>query len=142
MNLSRRQIFGMGAGLLADVPLTADQDRNSPASQSKAAAESVMGMAFERRDSVRFGIIGVGNRGSGMLDLLLAVPHARVTAVCDIVPEKTSRARDRIVKAGQPAPAVFSSGDEDFRNLVRRDESISSILRLLGIGMCRWRWRR
>src|SRR5215472_1021555 len=106
MNLSRRQIFGLGTGLLADGQVFADQDRNPPVSQSGPAAESVMEMPFERHDLVRFGIIGVGNRGSLMLDLLLAIPHARVTAVCDIVPEKTSRARDRIVKAGQPAPAV------------------------------------
>ena len=122
MNLSRRQIFGLGAGLLTDGQVFADQDRNSPVSQSGPAAESVMEMPFERRDPVRFGIIGVGERGSLMLDLLLAVPRARVTAVCDIVAQKTSSARDRIVKAGQPAPAVFARGDEDFRNLVRRDD--------------------
>ena len=81
-----------------------------------------MGMPFERCDPVRFGIIGVGERGARMLDLLLAIPRARVTAVCDIVPEKVLRARDRVVKAGQPAPAAFSSGDEDFRNLVRRGD--------------------
>jgi hypothetical protein len=122
MNFSRRQIFGLSAGLLADGRVFADQDRNSPASQGGPAAESVMEMPFERRDPVRFGIIGIGERGSLMLDLLLAVPRARVTAVCDIVPEKTSSARDRIVKAGQPAPAVFTHGDEDFRNLVVRDD--------------------
>jgi hypothetical protein len=81
-----------------------------------------MGMPFERRDPVRFGIIGVGERGSLMLDLLLAVPHSRVTAVCDIVPEKTLRARASIVKAGQPAPAIFDGGEEDFRNLVKRSD--------------------
>lgn len=81
-----------------------------------------MQMPFERRDPVRFGIIGVGERGSLMLDLLLAIPQARVTAVCDIVPEKTLRARDRIVQAGQPTPGIFDRGDEDFRNLVRRDD--------------------
>jgi predicted dehydrogenase len=122
MNLSRRQILGLGAGLLADGQVFADQDRNSPVSQSGQRAESVMEMPFERQDPVRFGIIGMGKRGSLMLDLLLAVPRARVTAVCDIVPEKTSQARDRIVKAGQPAPAIFARGDEDFHNLVRRDD--------------------
>src|SRR5215469_5984211 len=122
MNLSRRQIFKMGAGLLAEAPLSAAQDRNSPASHSEPAAESVIEMPFERHDPVRFGIIGIGERGSLMLDLLLAIPHARVTAVCDIVPEKTRLACDHIVKAGQPTPAIFDSGDEDFRNLVRRDD--------------------
>jgi hypothetical protein len=122
MNFSRRQIFRLGGGILAGDAAFAAQDRNSPASQSGPAAERVMEMPFERRDIVQFGIIGVGNRGSVILDLLLAIPHARVTAICDIVPEKTSRARDRIVKAGQPAPAVFANGEEDFRNLVRRDD--------------------
>src|SRR5215469_10135158 len=122
MNLSRRQIFRMGAGLLADGSVRGAQDRNLPASPGGPAAESVMQMPFERRDPVRFGIIGVGERGSLMLDLLLTIPHTGVTAVCDIVPDKTLRARNRIVKAGQPAPAVFDRGDEDFRNLVRRDD--------------------
>ena len=90
---TRRQMFGIGAGLLADGSILAAQDR-------PPAEESVMQMPFERRDPVRFGIIGLGNRGSLMLDLLLAVPRARVTAVCDIVPEKTSQARDR--RSGHP----------------------------------------
>jgi Oxidoreductase family, NAD-binding Rossmann fold len=122
MNLSRRLFFRIGTGLLANSPVFAAQDRNSSVPQSRPAAESVMEMPFEICDPVRFGIIGVGTRGSLMLDLLLAITRARVTAVCDIVPEKTLRARDCIVRAGQPTPAVFAGGDEDFRNLVRREE--------------------
>jgi hypothetical protein len=124
MDFTRRQIFKTGAGLVAGGMAFAGNGRASATDgpQSPGAAASVIGMNFDRKAVVRFGIIGVGKRGTAMLELLLAIPNARVTAVCDVVEEKVLRAQARIVKAGQPSPAIFSAGDRDFANLVRRDD--------------------
>ncbi|GGO03036.1 hypothetical protein GCM10011574_12460 [Microbispora bryophytorum] len=45
-------------------------------------------MPFEGFDTVRVAIIGLGNRGSGQLPLFFPIPGARITALCDIRPEK------------------------------------------------------
>ncbi len=77
---------------------------------------------FERRSTVRVGIVGLGNRGDSMIDLFLAVPGVRVVAVCDPVREKTVKAAAKVTAAGQPAPAVYAKGEDDYVNLCRRGD--------------------
>jgi len=73
---------------------------------------------FEQRDVVRVGFIGVGGRGSGQLNEMLAVEGAQVTAVSDAVEAHALRARDSVEKAGQPSPAV----ELDWRRLCERGD--------------------
>jgi predicted dehydrogenase len=90
--------------------------------EPKRHGRSMMGVPFEGFENPRFGVIGLGNRGGGMLPLLLQVPGARVTALCDIRPEFAQAAATMVTDAGQPEPAVYTGGDEDFENLVARDD--------------------
>jgi predicted dehydrogenase len=85
-------------------------------------AESMMGVRFEPKETVRIGIIGVGGRGSGLLQNLLALDGVRVTAVCDVVKAKTARAQAAVEKAGGKPPAAYSGGDHDFENLLARED--------------------
>ncbi len=73
-------------------------------------------------DQLRLGFIGVGGRGSWLLGLALRRDDCEVTAVCDIVPEKAQRAADAAREAGKPEPALYTAGDEDWRNLLQRDD--------------------
>src|SRR6266498_3634566 len=56
----------------------------------KTNNQSVIDMKFEPRDRVRLGIIGVGARGTDMLDEFLGVDGVAITAVCDIVKDKVT----------------------------------------------------
>jgi predicted dehydrogenase len=78
----------------------------------------MIGVPFEGVDNPRFGIIGLGNRGGDMLPLLLAVPGARVTALCDVRPEFARAGATVVVAAGQSEPALC----DDFEHLVQRDD--------------------
>ena len=49
-------------------------------------------------DTVRLGIIGIGGRGTGLLETALAVSGVDVRAVCDVIASRAENAR-RIVKA-------------------------------------------
>jgi hypothetical protein len=113
---SRRDLlrFASLAGLAAQV--------SEAAPQRPAAARSVLGMPFERKETVRLGIIGVGGRGTSLMGEFSAIPQVRVTALCDVVKEKTERAQARLVKAGKPEAALFHAGDHDYENLVKRDD--------------------
>jgi predicted dehydrogenase len=90
--------------------------------QALPAAATMMGVPFEPHPVVRVGIVGTGLRGSSVLGELLSVEGVRVTALCDIVAAKAQRAADRIVKAGQPMPALYTAGERDFEHLVTRDD--------------------
>ncbi|MEW6751423.1 MAG: Gfo/Idh/MocA family oxidoreductase [Candidatus Latescibacterota bacterium] len=83
-----------------------------------APGATMMGVPFAPRDPVRVGFIGVGGRGSGQLYEVLAVEGAQVTAISDAVEAHALRARQRVVQAGQPAPAV----EADWRRLCVRDD--------------------
>jgi hypothetical protein len=110
-------IAGVGLGVAG----AADTAAAEPAAP-KARGRSMIGVPFEATASPRFGIIGLGNRGGGMLPLLLQVPGAQVTALCDIRPEYARAAAEVVTDAGRPAPALYTGGDDDFENLVRRDD--------------------
>ncbi len=71
---------------------------------------------------VRVGIIGVGGRGRSLLRLLLRREDTVVNAICDINPVAIQKSLEMTSEAGVAAPARYEEGEEDFRNLVARDD--------------------
>lgn len=123
--LSRRQLLKTGVGLLG-ATVTADSQifasTDVPPIPPPATAESMIGVKFEQRDTVRIGVIGAGGRGTGMLQNFLALPHVEVKAICDVVKEKAVHAQGLVEKAGQKRPEIYTNGDHDFENLSKRDD--------------------
>ena len=72
--------------------------------------------------SVRLGFIGVGGRGTNLLELALRRDDTVVNALCDIDEQALHGARDKVNEATGKTPEVYGSGEEDFRNLVTRDD--------------------
>ncbi|MGD9525027.1 MAG: Gfo/Idh/MocA family protein, partial [Gemmatimonadales bacterium] len=83
---------------------------------------SMLGVPFARHETVRLAIVGTGLRGRSVLNEWLAVDGVRITALCDIVPEKAARAAKMVTDAGQPMPALYTDGERDFERLVARDD--------------------
>jgi predicted dehydrogenase len=83
---SRRQFLG-AAGLVAGHAITRPLFGQNSASQQ-----------------IHLGLIGIGNRGTVHLKVLLTLPGARVVAVCDALPERIKMAQDMVEGAGQPRP--------------------------------------
>ena len=74
----------------------------------------MIGVPFERRETVRLGFIGAGLRGRSLLGEFVNVPGVKVVAVCDVVREKAEMAKAVVEKAGQPAPAIYVDGDQGY----------------------------
>ncbi len=91
--------------------------------QTRTPGKSVMGMKFEPKQTIRLGVIGTGGRGNSLVDNFAAMPEVRITAVCDVVPEKVQRTQARLERAGKlpTAPATFTNGERAFEELVKRD---------------------
>lgn len=71
---------------------------------------------------VRLGFIGVGGRGTSLLRLALQRGDTQVSAVCDINPEALERAKGIVEETRGKRPEGYGNGEEDFRNLVVRDD--------------------
>ncbi len=85
---------------------------------SEAAVPDVLGMPFESRPTVRLGVVGIGVRGSFLTDVFASLPGVRVAALCDIVAEKAQKAAGKL----PAAPALYTSGERAFEQLVKRDD--------------------
>jgi hypothetical protein len=81
-------------------------------------------LAAEQKAKVRLGLIGVGARGLGHLELCLRRSDVEVIAIADPDTAYTlPKARDLISKAyGAKKVAEYTNGPEDFHNLLKRDD--------------------
>lgn len=111
MPISRRDLLKAGAGAALAGPL-------SPLARSAGAHDAPRAP----NDKVRLGFIGVGLRGTSLLDLAVRRDDVEVKAVCDIVPEKVVRARRQVKEALGNEPRGYFDGEEHFRELLRRDD--------------------
>lgn len=73
-------------------------------------------------DRLRLGFIGVGGRGTWLLRLAASREDTEIKAVCDIVPEHAQRAAEFVTEAGAREPRQFTAGEEDYLNLLERDD--------------------
>ena len=107
----------MAAGALAGEIAEAAAPQSAP-----QAAAATRPLAAPPIDTVRIGYVGIGGQGSGHVRNLLKVPGCRITAVCDIRPERTDWATKQITAAGHPAPAAYTRGPNDFVRLCETED--------------------
>ena len=101
--MNRRDLLkstGAAATLFAASPVIA---RNRPSSR------------------LRFGVIGVGERGRVHLRELLRRDDVDVTAIADIDPYVITAAQGQFDAAGKPRPRVFTGAGDAWRGMLRRD---------------------
>lgn len=74
-------------------------------------------------DTVRVAFVGVGNRGSYLLQHMLEVPGIEVVAVCDIIAERARQAAEVVSKAGGTAVTYA-----DFRTMLDERKQIDAVV--------------
>lgn len=129
--LSRRDLLtgtaaAVAASALAGTParlLAATTDwRVDLAHPGAPRADRMLGVPFEKHDTVRIAIVGTGLRGRSVLSEWLAIEGVQITALCDNVESKVRQAAAMVTKAGRPEPALFFNGDRDFERMVQRND--------------------
>lgn len=83
---------------------------------------------------VRFGMIGVGDRGSTHVRLINLMPDAQIVAVADPHPPAAERAAAACRDAGKADPTLYTDSDEAYRQLLERDDIDVVII------ATPWRW--
>ncbi len=122
-SLSRRDLLKVAGATGAAFALSSEPTAaTEPPAPIRALKSTMMGVPFEPHSTVRVAIVGTGLRGKSLLGELLAVEGVQITALCDIVPDKAQRAARMVTDAGQPAPALYTTGEHAFEQLVTRDD--------------------
>ena len=71
---------------------------------------------------VRIGFIGTGLRGQWVLWLAAKYKNVEIPAICDIDDGMVEKALKILKDAGKPIPKVYKNGDEDFRNMLAKED--------------------
>jgi hypothetical protein len=71
---------------------------------------------------VRIAVLGTGNRGRGLLDIMLGLKGVEFPALCDIQPANLERAQEMVVKAGLKKPEGYGKDETDYKRLLERDD--------------------
>ena len=87
-----------------------------------AGQQSMLGFSCDPIDTVRIGVIGLGDRGNGSARRLALVEHASVVALCDLFPDRVERAQKRIESVGAPRAIHEFSGEEGWKALCELDD--------------------
>ncbi|MFC7840374.1 Gfo/Idh/MocA family protein [Streptomyces sp. NPDC057382] len=112
---------GLGSAQAAAVPgPSPEQTGLSP--RRGPGQKSMIDVPFDEHRTVRVGVIGLGNRGSGMTEGWSAVPGCAVTAVCDVRADRARRVADRLVSRGRPRPAEYGGSDDAYTRMLRRED--------------------
>ena len=125
--VSRRLLLGgavatgaLTAGVTAAAPGAAAATGREP--RRRPGQKSMIGVPFEPHRTVRVAVIGLGNRGGGMITGWAAVPGCTVTAVCDIRADRARAAADRLEAKGEPRPAAYGGSADAYAKMLRRDD--------------------
>ncbi|MFF5508974.1 Gfo/Idh/MocA family protein [[Kitasatospora] papulosa] len=94
----------------------------SPSPRRGKGQRPMFDVPFDIHETVRVGVIGIGNRGSGMGEGWAVVPGCRVTAVCDIRESRAKALADRIVALGKPRPAEYGGSTDAYTTMLKRDD--------------------
>ncbi len=127
-NLSRRDLFaGVGATAAAASVATAATAQPSasqpPSGQAPATrGGAMMAFAAPPLDNVRVGIIGVGERGTPMTNLLLTLDGVDIRAICDTDPVVLDRAIAKVRDTQGRAPRRITGSETAFRQLTDADD--------------------
>jgi len=77
---------------------------------------NMCGYAAPKLDKVRIGIIGLGMRGPSAVERMSFIDGVEIKALCDKLPDRASKAQEKLVKAGLPKAKEYS-GDEGWKAL-------------------------
>ncbi len=86
-------------------------------------------------ETVRIGLVGIGGRGTVLLNILLDLEGVQVRAVCDIIEDRVVKAQNLVTAAGQPTPRGYARGETDFKRLCETEE-----LDLVINAVRPWKW--
>ncbi len=85
-------------------------------------------------ETVRFGIIGMGERGCPHVRMLMAIDGAQIAAICDLRQENADEAAGEVFEKTGKRPATYCEGIGDYLRMLREVELDAVIINTP------WKW--
>ena len=82
---------------------------------------SMLGFAAEKIDTVRVGIIGIGQRGKGPLKRMSFIDGVKIVAICDLHQENLDKGQARLAKYGMPRAEEYV-GKDAWKKVCERED--------------------
>ncbi len=92
------------------------------------------GFAAPPMERVRFGIIGMGERGCPHVRMLMAIEGAEIAAICDLRQENADEAANEVFEQTGRRPATYCEGIGDYLRMLRETELDAVIINTP------WKW--
>ena len=119
----------LGASAFVGISLAACNEKESLQSLIDNTKRKVTGKMFNfscaKIEKVKVGIIGLGNRGSTLLQMfkyLIEKDYAEIIALCDIQSKKTKRASSILSKWQKNSADIYNSSENDWKKVAKRDD--------------------
>ena len=91
---------------------------------SKTSQGNLFGFKADPIEKVKVGIIGLGNRGNGLLEMfkwLVEHDNAEIVALCDLEENKVKKAAETLSKWQKLAPKTYHGGKNEWKKLAEQD---------------------
>jgi hypothetical protein len=92
-----------------------------PFPQTHRQTFNMSGFAAPRLDTVRIGVIGLGNRGTGTVRRFSSIEGVEITALCDIEPDRVKKSVDMIRDLGH-RPDEYSGHEDEWKKMSERPD--------------------
>ena len=121
--MNRKDFITLSASAAAflGLPLVSSSDDITQKIANTKHSGSAMNLNATPIKTVRIGIVGMGNRGAGLLEMfdwMIAEGHAEVRGLSDIVEKKCLKGAQYLQDKQDKAPAVYTKGAEDWKTMV------------------------
>lgn len=124
MSINRRDFIAgaAGAAMASTGALASAQSRKPNLKGPKPKGKPVDDLAAPKLDKVRCAFIGVGARGPGHVDAVMACEGTEIVAICDNHKPSLDAALAMVEKAGRPKTAGYGKDEWDYRNMLDRND--------------------
>jgi len=82
---------------------------------------NMSGYSAPKIDTVRVGIIGIGNRGTGAVSRISKIGNVELKALSDIRKARTDNALERLKDSGHN-PTIYNGGEDEWKKLCERED--------------------
>jgi len=135
IDLDRRHFIRAAVAASAVAGLSAcGQEQTRAGSTPLKTSNSVADLIVPAMETVRVGLIGVGERGVGFVRHFCNIEGAVIRAICDIDSDVLSRAERVVAEHDQPSVELITGDDYAYRRLIDRDDVDIVII------ATPWRW--
>lgn len=127
MSADRRSFLrnmALGSGAIATGSILASCSSQEKLGRVKAAASrnpsmpfNMSGYAAPALDTVRVGIVGLGDRGAGAVERMTYIDGVQITALCDKRPAGVAGGQKILEQAGLPKAAEFTNSPEAYKEM-------------------------